>query len=304
MTTSRIQHFKGMSFMILAALCTSINLLLGQSMLYSMSVAWVVLLRFILPLLMLTWVAVVSGFPKLPTRESWWPMLIRCFCFFLTQYFIFWYLKHGSYVIAAVLTCTTPIFVPIADKLFYHVHMSLKMWISVAISFIGILLILRPGGEGWNDWALLGLLSGMFSALGQVSFNQVAKRERPQDTSFYLFLFGSVFSILVVLLLWEESSYDTFIKLFQDRKIDWTWLAFGFVTVLAQLFRSRSYACVNKTGSVTPLSYFTIIFSALIAWVLFDQVFGIISWIGVFLVAFGGFILLHRKSQKPEQGNL
>ncbi len=299
MTTSRIQHFKGMLFMICAAFCTSINLLLGKSILGSLSVPWVVILRFIVPFFLLFWVAVVSGFPKFPSKDSWRPMLIRCFFFFLTQYFIFWYLLHGSYVIASVLTCTTPIFVPIVDRFFYNHHMSYKMWISVVFSFLGILLILQPGGEIWNNWALLGLLSGFFSALGQVSFNQVAKKERPQDTAFYLFLFGSIFAIIITFFVSNQSGYELFKKLLEERSIDWTWLAFGFITVMAQLFRSKSYACVNKTGSVAPLSYFTIIFSALFSWYFFDQVFGFISWAGVLLVAVGGFILLHRnKVQK------
>ncbi len=298
MVTSRIKHFEGMTFMVIASLCTSINLLLGKSMLNSMPVEWVVFLRFIIPFILLIWVAIVTGFPKTPEKESFFPMIIRCFCFFLTQYFIFWYLLHGSFLIAAVLTCTTPIFVPIVDKIFYNLHMSLKMWVSVVLSFLGILLILRPGSDGWNAWAFLGLLSGFFSALGQVSFNQVAKRERPQDTAFYLFLVGSFFSFLVVIFTSKSFDWENIIHLIQTGETSWVWMAFGLMTVLVQIFRSKSYACVRKTGSVMPLSYFTIIFSSIFAWILYDQLFSLESFIGLFFVIFGGIILLHRKQEK------
>jgi drug/metabolite transporter (DMT)-like permease len=163
---------------------------------------------------------------------------------------------------------------------------------------LGILLILRPGSEGWNAWALLGLLSGFFSALGQVSFNQVAKRERPQDTAFYLFLVGSLFSFLVIAFRFTGSDWVNIIHLVQTGETSWVWLSFGLVTVLVQIFRSKSYACVTKTGSVMPLSYFTIIFSSFIAWILYGQLFSLESFIGVFFVIFGGVILLHRKAEK------
>lgn len=271
-------------------------------MLSLMTVAWVVFLRFIIPFILLSWVAIVTGFPKAPEKESIFPMIIRCICFFLTQYFIFWYLEHGSFLIAAVLTCTTPIFVPIVDKIFYKIEMSLKIWMSVGFSFLGILLILRPGSDGWNAWAFLGLLSGFFSALGQISFNQVAKKEKPQDTAFYLFLVGSLFSFIIVLFMSKGADWLNILHLIETGETAWVWLAFGLITVLVQIFRSKSYACVTKTASVIPLSYFTIIFSALIAWFLYDQIFSVESFIGVFLVTFGGFILLHRKPQKEING--
>jgi drug/metabolite transporter (DMT)-like permease len=262
-----------------------------------MSVPFVVLLRFLVPMLLMLWVAIVCGFPKFPGKESLYPMLIRCICFFLTQYCILWYLMHGSYVIAAVLSCTTPIFVPIADSLLYRMEMSLKMWISVFISFLGILLILRPDTSGWNMWAFLGLLSGIFGALGHVSFNQVAKREKPQDTCFYLFLFGSILSLMVECALWDNNQWVIFSDWIQKPSRIADLLLFGVVAVLAQLFRSRSYSYVKKTGSVTPLLYFTILFSALLSWLLFGEVLSPLSWIGIILVIGGGFVLLHRKKQ-------
>lgn len=266
-------------------------------MLISLPVSWVVLLRFIIPLFLMVLVAIVTEFPKFPAKESWIPMLIRCLCFFLTQYFIFLYLYHGSFVIAAVLTCTTPIFVPILDHFFYHMHMSLKMWVSIIISFIGILIVLHPDVADWNAWALLGLLSGMFSALGQISFNQIAKREKPQDTAFYLFLFGSLFSIILTAFISGEEGWDRFNHLIQNGDIILSWILFGLLTIFVQVFRSRAYASVNKTGSIMPLSYFTIVFSTIIAWVAFDQILSSLSWLGIALIIIGGVILLHRKRQ-------
>jgi drug/metabolite transporter (DMT)-like permease len=291
-----------MLFMVLASLCTSINLLIGKSMLGSMPFEWVVFLRFIIPFILLLWVAIVTGFPKRSEKESIGPMVVRCATFFLTQYLLFWYLEHGSFLIAAVLTCTTPIFVPILDKIFYKIPITFKMWMSVGFSFLGILLILRPGSDGFDAWAIIGLLSGFFSALGQISFNQVAKKQRPQDTAFYLFLIGSIFSFLLVIATSKNLDWVHILHLIQTGEATWIWLSFGLVTVLVQVFRSKSYACVIKTGSVLPLSYFTIIFSSIIAWVLFDQLFSLESVIGVFLVIFGGVILLHRKVEKGING--
>jgi drug/metabolite transporter (DMT)-like permease len=299
MNTTRIQHFEAMVYMVLVSFCASINFLLGKNMLALLNPAWVVMLRFLLPLFFMIWVAIVTKFPKRPEKSSFRPLIIRCFCFFLTQYFLFWYLSHGSYVLAAVLSCTAPIFIPFADWLIYKLHMSIKMWISLAISFIGIVLILDPGSQDWNSWAFLGLLSGFFSALGQVSFNQIAKNEDPKDTAFFLFLVGSIFSLCVVWITSNESEWLKVYDMLDDGKVVLTWVTFAAVTVLAQVFRSKSYSLVNKTASVAPLSYFTIIFSAFFAWYYYNSELTLRAWFGVFLVILGGIILLHRKSQKP-----
>lgn len=271
-------------------------------MLNSMPFEWVVFLRFLIPFILLLWVATVSGFPKLSEKDSIGAMLVRSVTFFLTQYFIFWYLEHGTFLIAAVLTCTAPIFVPLVDKLFYKIPITFKMWMSVCFSFLGILLILRPGSEGWNVWAILGLLSGFFSALGQISFNQVAKKQRPQDTAFFVFLIGSVFSFLLILATSTTGDWVGMFDLMQVGKTAWVWLAFGLLTLFVQIFRSKSYACVIKTGSVIPLSYFTIIFSSIIAFFLYGELFRVESIIGIFLVIFGGIVLLHRKVEKGING--
>jgi drug/metabolite transporter (DMT)-like permease len=268
-------------------------------MLASLNPAWVVMLRFLLPLFFMIWVAVITKFPKTPSKSSFRPLIIRCFCFFLTQYFLFWYLFHGSYVLAAVLSCTAPIFIPFADWLIYKLHMTFKMWISLIISFLGIIFILDPGGQDWNSWAFLGLLSGFFSALGQVSFNQIAKNEDPKDTAFFLFLIGSIFSLVVVWITSDKAEWVKVYDLLDNGKVVLTWVTFGALTVLAQVFRSKSYSLINKTASVAPLSYFTIIFSAFFSWYYFDLELTLRAWLGVFLVILGGIILLHRKSQKP-----
>ena len=285
--------------MILASLCASINFLLAKNMLGALSTPWVVLLRFLLPLFFMIWVAIITKFPKFPQKSTVRPLLIRCVCFFLTQYFLFWYLAHGTYVLAAVLSCTAPIFTPLADWLIYKLRMTIKMWISLAISFLGILCILRPGGLEVDSWAFLGLLSGFFGALGQISFNQVAKNEDPKDTAFFLFFIGTLVSIFVVWITSDKAEIVNVFNLLDDGKVVLTWVLFGALTVLAQVFRSKSYALVNKTASVAPLSYFTIIFSAFFAWYFFGTNLSLSVWFGILLVILGGLVLLHRKRAKP-----
>lgn len=76
---------------------------------------------------------------------------------------------------ATLLFNSTPLFIPIIALLFLRAKISLKVWISIVIGFVGVVLILHPRGDlfQWGD--LYGLLSGIALAIAFIFIQLLSK---------------------------------------------------------------------------------------------------------------------------------
>ena len=73
------------------------------------------------------------------------------------------------------------------------------VWVGTAIGFAGIVIVLRPGPQLFeNPMSLIGVLAGFFAGL-RLLLNSKLKHEPAQRTTFYSLLFGC--AICLVLLV-------------------------------------------------------------------------------------------------------
>jgi len=76
-------------------------------------------------------------------------------------------------------------------------------WIAVAVGFVGVLFIVRPG-SGVLQWqAALPLGSALFYSLYQIMTRKFSDRERPLTTLFYSALVGCVGMTLALPMFWQ-----------------------------------------------------------------------------------------------------
>lgn len=70
---------------------------------------------------------------------------------------------------ATAILQLVPLMTTAAAALLFGEHVGLRRWIAVVIGFGGILLIIRPGLEGFNYWALLVLAAAALMGLRDLS---------------------------------------------------------------------------------------------------------------------------------------
>jgi drug/metabolite transporter (DMT)-like permease len=71
-------------------------------------------------------------------------------------------------------------------------HVGVRRWAAVAVGFLGILVIMRPGTQSFH-WAMLfSLGAAMMGGLYNIATRKVGSRDQSETSLFYVCLFGSL----------------------------------------------------------------------------------------------------------------
>ena len=156
----------------------------------------------------------------------------------------------------------------------------LPVVLSVVISFLGVVMILRPTIEQNQVLAgLVGLSSGMIAAMAYIQVAELGREGEPVErTVFYFSLAATVSGALVMLFtgtsewIWPQA---------------WLLLPIGILAALGQWCMTRAYND-GATMVVANLQYSGIVFSALFGLFLFGDQIPWIGWGGILVIVMSG----------------
>src|SRR5260221_24126 len=93
--------------------------------------------------------------------------LIRSLAGIASMYCFFYTLAHMRLADAVLLNYSLPIFIPFVESAWLGEDFPRRLWIPVAVGFLGVIVILRPGSGLMEPVALLGVASALFAAVAQ-----------------------------------------------------------------------------------------------------------------------------------------
>ncbi len=203
-------------------------------------------------------------------------------------YLFIWAAGLGSLVSANVLLNTTPIFIPVIGAAVLGKQISLKLWGAIALGFLGLLLVVQPNAELLRNPAnLIGLGAGLSAAIEFLTVRRLAQTQSPLSQTLYYLLIGAV--LMAPVALWQWRSLDT--------------NSLGFVVAAAAAFllfqlllvQAYRYAEPHQIGA---FQYSSVIFSAVIGWLFFNEIPNAIAISGMVLVTIGGVLSIYLE-EKP-----
>lgn len=155
-----------------------------------------------------------------------------------------------------------------------------KLIIAILMSFAGVLFLLQPSvGKDQLTGGLIGLISGMFTALAYVEVRQLGQLGEPEHR--IVFYFSAVG--LVVGLVWMLYSGPS----------AHTWhgagllVAIGILATLGQTAMTRAYKRGN-TLLTANLQYAGIVFSSIWGMLIWSDRLNWLSWLGMGLIIASG----------------
>jgi S-adenosylmethionine uptake transporter len=147
----------------------------------------------------------------------------------------------------------------------------------VGIGFAGVVLILQPSfGAGQEVPALVGLLSGLLSALAYWHVRHLGRIGEPEwRTVFYFSLCGVLLGLVGSLAqgLTRDHTPEGFSLL----------VAVGIFATLAQLAMTRAYG-KGRTVLTANLQFTAIVFAALLGLILFGDRVAVTGWLGITVI--------------------
>lgn len=209
--------------------------------------------------------------------------LVRGLC--LTGLFIlFLYgIEYMTLTAAYALIFATPFFTAILGAVFLKERVSFREWVCIAVGFIGVLAILRPGLVPFSLPSLAVLAAAFLMAVANIMIKPMEKTESWMSFQFY----ASLCTIPVVApYIWQQGEFP--VPGLQDAGL----------FILAALAMGFGGAAIVKAFALAPSAtaaafhYTQIVYGAIFGYIFFRDVPDLWTGMGAVLIIGSGFVLL------------
>lgn len=193
---------------------------------------------------------------------------------------------------AVALSFSAPLFLTILSVPMLGERVGPYRWSAVAVGFVGVLIIVRPGGSMLNIGALVGLGAAIAYALAMIAIRQLGRTEKPVTTVFYFTSFATLLSALSLPFAWVTPNLHGFGLM----------MLIGLVGGAAQYFLTRAYV-LAPAAVVSPFNYMGILWASLFGWLVWDDRPGTPLVVGAAIVIASGLMILYRETvRRKERG--
>jgi drug/metabolite transporter (DMT)-like permease len=169
----------------------------------------------------------------------------------------------------------------------------ISRWIAVIVGFIGMLIVVRPGGDIPPMGILLGACSACTFATFSILNKKLAKVDDPVVTLFYGAVAGTLISSIAVPFFWVTQTPSSLELLMI--------FSMGVTSTLGHFFMNCAYKNA-EASMLMPFTYMQIIAAATLGWLLFNQFPDGFTLLGILIICSSGagiacyeYYLSHRR---------
>jgi drug/metabolite transporter (DMT)-like permease len=245
----------------------------------------------------------LSIIPKL-----WKPVLVRTFFMVVAIFLYFSVLPMIPIAEAGAGLFTSPIFVLLFSVIFLKERIGWRRISAVITGSCGVLLVLRPGGEGFSLYHLLPVLSGASYALGSIITFRYLSDESPLAIlmSFIVAigLCGGIFATGLTVFPVSEELITQAPFLYKGwQAVDsqfWIWMgviAAGACLALSMMTRAYQIA---QTSYAAIYEYAYLISVGIFSWAFWGVIPGMLSIAGIGLIIFAGILIVLAQQGKDQ----
>ncbi len=227
-----------------------------------------------------------TALPKLAISRVPYQQSVRSFFLMVTTG-----LFNAGIIFVPLATATTimfmtPVITTVLSVLVLGEHVGMRRWSSIAIGFLGALIVVQPWAalsNGINPGALFLLVAAITNASYQIATRKV-REDDPKTSLLFTAAFGAIVTSLI--LPWHWSSPDAY---------GWFLMAAsGFMGMLGHLCIIQAFR--NAPASVvSPFSYSSLVWATIIGYAIWGDFPGTNVWLGASLIIASGLYIFWRE---------
>ena len=149
----------------------------------------------------------------------------------------------------------------------------LRRTVIAFIGFAGILIYAKPFTEGFDPNAFIAAMGALFGSLVIISIKKLAQTESTKTIVFYFAFWGVIFAAVPSWFVWRPPTAHEYMLL----------MIVGALGIGGQFMLTHGFAKGDATALV-PLDYARIAYGAFFGWLLFGELPGLTSWLGIALI--------------------
>jgi drug/metabolite transporter (DMT)-like permease len=191
----------------------------------------------------------------------------------IAQIGVFMSLIHLYLADATAISFSRPLFTTIVAVILLSELVSRKRWVATGIGFIGVIIMVRPGHDGYDPIALIAVGAAMTFAVANVLIRMMSTTEPPNRILFYYHLGGTLVFVGPTIWFWS-----------QPVGVEWLLLAaIGALTTIGMIGFVRGFSA-GESNAVGPMEYIRLIYAALLGFYIFAEVPDIWTAVGATII--------------------
>lgn len=266
----------------------------------------VVLIRSFLGLIII--VALIA-----PLTDGWaivrtkrLPMhLFRGLCVVIANMMFFLGLVAMPLADAVAIFFVSPLIITLFSIVFLGERVGPRRWAAIVVGLIGVVLIVRPGTSAFQLASLLPIAAAIAYAAIHIIARKIGGTESAATMSFYIQVTFIVVCIVIGLLIgdgrYSDQSHPSLVFLLKA----WTWplmsdagyfAILGIGVAFGGYFISQAYRTA-EAAFVAPFEYLAMPLAVLWGYLVFDELPGPLTWVGIGLIVGAGLFTVWREQK-------
>jgi drug/metabolite transporter (DMT)-like permease len=189
--------------------------------------------------------------------------------------------------VVTALSFTAPLFTAILAYFLLKDRFNKHKIVGLSLGFVGTLIVLRPGLEGYDPRFLLVILSAVFWAASGIIIKKLSDTESPLAITFYMTVIMMVLTAPAVFYLWKTPSGEQLL---------WAFLI-AVTSNILQYGIAKSLSLANFS-ILLPIDFTRLVYTAILAYLLFNQTPDLFAAIGSVLILGAAFYSSYKESRE------
>lgn len=283
---------KGAALMALAMASFTCNDAIVKLLLTHLNTGQIMFVRGLLTTILVYAIARYAG-ALTPLRELMHPMVLFRTALEIASTLLFLSaLKNMPLPNISAILQSLPLAVTLGAALFLREQVGWRRWSAIVVGFIGVLIIVRPGPEGFTNASILAILS-VFTTAGR---DLITRRIPSTITSLSITTFTAATNALVGLALipvlggWQSLTLDHSVKLLGAA----VFVFIGYQSIILSM----------RTGDISfvaPFRYVSLLWALVIGYFVFSDVPDAPVLLGAAIVIASGLYTFYRERQRNRQ---
>lgn len=196
-------------------------------------------------------------------------------------------LQHMALGELSAIMQSLPLMVMLAAALVFRERMGWRRTAAVAVGFLGVMLILRPGTARFDIWSGLAVLTVVLIVVRDLTTRAMTPAIRSSTVAFSAALVVTISALLVPETTpWRIPTGPEALGLAAAT----LFLAMGYLSAVATMR-------IGEIGFVTPFRYTSLLFAVMLGFAIFGEWPDLWTWIGSGLIVGAGLYSIWRETR-------
>ncbi|EEE36894.1 possible transporter, RhaT family, DMT superfamily [Rhodobacteraceae bacterium KLH11] len=223
-------------------------------------------------------------------RHDKWLVAFRCLSELSATFFFLTALMHMPLANVTAVLQALPLTVTLGAALFFGETIGWRRIVAIAMGFAGMLLIVRPGPDGFSIYSIYALI-----AVASVTVRDLTTRRMSADVPSMVVTLATSLSITSAAAI--ASVFEGWVAI---PATSGAMVAGAAVFVLMGYLFSVMVMRVGEVGFVAPFRYSSLLWALGLGWVIFGDWPDLVTLLGASLVVGAGLFTLFRERSRRE----